>query len=362
MVVAPGVGPALGGYLVEYIDWRLIFEINVPIGLLGAVAAQFLLPELPGGKGKTFDFLGFGCVATGLFAILLAVSKGQDWGWTSYPVLILLVGSLLLLGLFVVIELEVRQPLLDVRVFVNWQFVNSLAVVGVLSTGFFGALYFVPVFLQVGQNITPMNTGLAILPQAIMMMVLMPLAGKAYDRFGARWPAVIGAAISAVGLFMLSGLDADTTRGQVVVWTMVQASGIGLAFMPAMTAGLSALPERLVDAGNSYSNLVQRVAGALGLSAFTALTMSWAAQSMADYSALLPESAGQHNPRIQQMAEAGPTGLVPMYLRAQLFATAHSYSTAFLVLGVLTTLAAGLALLLHTGRPEPGDRPVVEIA
>jgi MFS family permease len=113
-------------------------------------------------------------------------------------VLILLVGSGLLLALFVIIELEVDEPLLNVRSFARWHFVNSLVIAGVLSLGLFGSLYFIPVFLQSGQNITPMHTGLAILPQAVVMMALMPVSGKLYDRYGARWPAVVGTFLSGV--------------------------------------------------------------------------------------------------------------------------------------------------------------------
>ena len=360
MVVAPGVGPALGGYLVEYVDWRLIFMINVPIGLLGAVAARFILPELPGKRGKSFDTWGFVTVAAGLFAVLLAVSKGADWGWTSYPVLILLVGSGLLLALFVVIELEVDEPLLNVRSFARWHFVNSLVIAGILSLGLFGTLYFIPVFLQVGQNITPMHTGLAILPQAVVMMVLMPASGKLYDRFGARWPTVAGTFISGVGLMLMSAFDADTTLAEVVVWTMIQAGGLALAFMPAMTAGLAALPEQLVDAGNSYTNLVQRVAGALGLSAITALTTHWGAEILAGYKVLLQDDGMKQIGAVTNM-ENSPTGLMPMYMRMQLFAQAHSYSNAFMLIGTITCLASLLALFLKTGRPESGDKPAVEM-
>ncbi|HEY1969773.1 MAG TPA: DHA2 family efflux MFS transporter permease subunit, partial [Pseudonocardia sp.] len=89
IVVAPGVGPTLGGYLVEYIDWRLIFYINTPIGIVGAVAAMAVLPRFPGVAGRRFDLLGFLCIAAGLFALLLALSEGQQWGWTGYRVLIL---------------------------------------------------------------------------------------------------------------------------------------------------------------------------------------------------------------------------------------------------------------------------------
>ena len=85
VVVAPAVGPTLGGYLVEYVDWRLIFFINVPIGILGAIAAYLLLPTFPGRPAGRFDVLGFVTIASGLSALLLALSEGQSWGWTAYP-------------------------------------------------------------------------------------------------------------------------------------------------------------------------------------------------------------------------------------------------------------------------------------
>ncbi|HEY1969431.1 MAG TPA: DHA2 family efflux MFS transporter permease subunit, partial [Pseudonocardia sp.] len=147
VVFAPGIGPTLGGYLVEYQSWRLIFFINVPVGLLGAAVALFVLPKfakVPVGK---FDMWGFLTAAGGLFALLLALSEGQIWGWTSYPILALLLGSANLLGLFVVIELHVAQPLFDLRVFCRWQFTNSLLLVTTLSVGLYAVVFYVPLYL-----------------------------------------------------------------------------------------------------------------------------------------------------------------------------------------------------------------------
>ncbi|HEY1972066.1 MAG TPA: DHA2 family efflux MFS transporter permease subunit, partial [Pseudonocardia sp.] len=126
IVFAPGVGPTLGGYLVDYVDWRLIFYINVPIGLLGALAAMMVLPKFPATPGRKFDLPGFLCIAFACFALLLAVSEGQQWGWTGYRVLMLLAVGVNLLVLFVVIELQVKEPLLNLRVFAYWPYVNSL--------------------------------------------------------------------------------------------------------------------------------------------------------------------------------------------------------------------------------------------
>jgi hypothetical protein len=141
---------------------------------------------------------------------------------------------------------------------------------------------------------------------------------------------------------------------------MIQAGGLALAFMPVMTAGLAALPERLVDAGNSYSNLVQRVAGALGLSAITALTAKWAAEALAGYSVLMQDQGAGQLGGIAKFADS-TTSLTTVLMRARLIAQAQSYSDAFLVVGVITCLAAILALMLKTGRPEAGDKPAIEM-
>ncbi|HEY1972170.1 MAG TPA: DHA2 family efflux MFS transporter permease subunit [Pseudonocardia sp.] len=354
MVIAPGVGPAMGGYLVEYINWRLIYFINVPIGVIGIIAAVAVLPNFAATPGRKFDMPGFLCIGAGMFSLLLAVSEGQQWGWTGYRVLILFAASISLMVLFVIVELQVDEPLLDVRVFLRWTFVNSLILAGVLSLGFFASLYYVPVFLQTAQGITPMNTGLTVLPQAMVMMVIMPYAGRIYDRFGSRWPGIVGVTLAGIGTLLMAGFNADLTRPQLVVWTMIQAAGVAIAFMPVMTAGLSALPGTIVDAGNAYSNLVQRVTGALGVAAFTALSSSETAQLMADRSALLTADGPGMDPRLLAMQQHGPQGLLPVWQQMQVDVLAHTYSDIFLITGVLTLASVLLTFLLPKGRPT-GD-------
>jgi MFS family permease len=224
IVVAPAVGPTLGGYLVEYVNWRLIFYINVPIGVIGALAAMVVLPNFPGIRGRHFDLPGFVCVATGLFALLLALSEGQNWGWTGYRVLILLAGGINLLALFVVLELQVDEPLLDVRVFTYWPFVNSLLLISIMSIGLFAVLFYVPLFLQEGQQLTPMHTGLTLLPQALVMAVMMPTAGRIYDRIGPRWPAIIGLLLAGIGTLLLTRINIDMTRSELIEWMMIRAA------------------------------------------------------------------------------------------------------------------------------------------
>jgi len=362
VVFAPAVGPTLGGYLVEYTNWRLIFYINVPVGILGAIAAFIIFPRMHPTSWPKFDLWGFLAVGYGLFALLLATSKGQDWGWTGYRVLILLVSSALSLALFVVIELEVDNPLLDVRAFLYWPFTNSLLLIAVITTGLFTTLYYIPQFLQVNQGLQALNAGLVLLPSALVMVVLVPIAGRLYDKFGPRWPAVIGLTLTGVGTLLLTGINIDMTRPELIGWMMIRAAGLGLAMMPIMTGGISALPASIVSSGSAFNTLSQRVSSALGLAVLTALATAQQAQFMADRSTLLQPSGADINPQIGAMLQNGQAGLLPYWQQLQIEVEAQAYSNVFLVAGSCTLLGVVLGFFLRSGKaPGTDDAEPVEV-
>ncbi|WP_433026842.1 MDR family MFS transporter [Actinomycetospora sp. CA-053990] len=364
IIVAPAVGPTLGGYLVEYVDWRLIFFINVPIGVLGAIAAVVLLPAFRGGTSHRFDLPGFLAIAAGLFSLLLALSEGESWGWTSYPVLILLVFGTLCLALFVVIELEVDHPLLDVRVFRFWPFTNSLILIAVISIGLFGVLFYIPLYLQQYQGMGAFDSGLLLLPQAAVMAVMMPLAGRIYDRFGARWPAVIGLSVMAIGTFMLRDITLETSHTELQWLLAFRAGGIGLAMMPIMTNGLSAVPPENTSGASAFNNLVQRTSSAMGLAAMTALMTAQQAQGMSDMGGLM---GAQHVPTsgagAAAGADAGTASILQNYSMDQA-ATGQVFTTAFdnlmLITAGLSAVGVCLALLLRNKASASGEKVVVE--
>ena len=351
MLVGPAIGPTLGGYLVEYLNWRLIFYINVPVGLIAALAGTVLLPKLAPTSKRALDWWGFVTIGSGLFALLLAITKGQDWGWTSYRVLVLAVFALLALALFVVIELDLDEPLLDLRVFTVWPFVNSLLLICVLATGLYAVLFYLPLFMQEGQGIQPLQTGLTLLPEALVMATLMPIAGKLYDKIGPRWPATIGLLTAAFGTLLLCGINPDMTQGEVVAWTCLRGAGNGLALMPIMTAGLSAIPAEFSRSGSPVNNIAQRVSGALGLAGLTALATSQQNQLWADRSALIP--ANSQIPAIQEMARQGSGALLGYYRELNVAVTADAYSNVFKVCCLITSAGVLLALLLRNGAATP---------
>ena len=350
IVVAPAIGPTLGGYLVEYVDWRLIFFINVPVGILGTVAAVLLLPRFGPTPVGRFDVLGFVTIAGGLVCLLLALTEGQSWGWTSYTILILFTAGGLLLALFVIVELEVDKPLLDVTVFRHWPFTNSLLLVSVLSVGLFAVLFYIPLFLQQGKGLGAFDTGLLLLPQALVMAVLMPSAGILYDRFGPRWLAVSGLALVALGTYLMKDLTLESSNTYFVWLLVLRAFGMGLAMMPIMTGGLSVVPPDRVDGASAFNNVTQRTTAALGLAVLTSLITESRAQMEADRGALvLP---GSPMPALGP----GPTGeMAGQYAAYQLTQTqvfVESMDGLFVITAIITALGIPLALMLRSG-PAP---------
>ena len=351
VVVAPALGPTLGGYLSEYANWRFIFFVNVPIGILGAIAAMVVLTEIPGRRDRPLDVWGFVTIAGGLFALLLALEEGSDWGWTSYPVLGLFAVASNLLLLFVIIERQVEHPLIDLRIFRVPEYVVSLVLVSTFSVGLFAVSFYVPQFLQgPARNLGPIETALALVPQAPTLAVLMPLAGLLYDRIGARWLAAAGLALAGTGMLMLADITPDMPLGDLVWALVVLGAGLGLGMMPIMTGGLAAVADEQSDSAGAFNTLVQRVSAAFGLGMLTAMLGADRAQYMADRSALLGQYAAT-DPQVVGMAQEGPTGLLGLWQQTVTAALTDAYSSAFLITGWVCLGGVLIALLLPSGKP-----------
>ncbi|MDT7554481.1 MAG: hypothetical protein QOI16_3017 [Pseudonocardiales bacterium] len=357
IIVAPAVGPTLGGYLVEYVDWRLIFFINVPVGILGTVAAVMLLPRFGPTPVGRFDLLGFVTIATGLVCLLLALTEGQSWGWTSYRILILFAVSAVMLALFVTIEMEVEYPLLPVSVFRYWGYTNSLLLVSVLSVGLFAVLFYIPLLLQQARGIGAFDTGLLLLPQALVMAVIMPAAGLLYDRVGPRWPATIGLAITAVGTYLLTGVTLDSSNAHVVWLLALRSVGMGLAMMPIMTGGMAAVPPSEVDGAGAFNTVVQRASAALGLAALTSLVTDSRAQLTHDRGALI--DPGTALPSMGSGQAGDFAGMYALQQQTQTVAFVDAMHALFIVTAIITALGIPLALMLRSG-PSKAAGPAVQ--
>jgi MFS family permease len=225
----------------------------------------------------------------------------------------------------------------------------------------FASLYYVPLFLQNVQGITPWNTGLTVMPQALVMAVLTPFAGRLFDKFGARYLVMAGMTIDGIGTLMMAQINTDMSRTAILLRLMVSAAGLALCFMPIMTGGMSSLPPQITSAGSAMTTLVQRVTAAIGLAAVTAFTTIQQAQLFADRSSLLQAAGPDADPRITQMQGQGPGGLIPLFQELTGKVITQSYSNAFLLVGICVLAAVPLAYFLPKKRSTAGSSGPVEM-
>jgi EmrB/QacA subfamily drug resistance transporter len=354
IVSAPGLAPLIGGLLVQHGAWPTIFYVDTPVALLGLLAARSVLPPLRGSTARRFDPLGFLSIGFGLSALVVAFAQAPQWGWSSYRVLMLCVGGALALVLFVVIELEVDQPLLDLRVFTCRPFLALVVLIDIMFTGVFAVLVYLPQFLAQAEGLSPTDTGLLLLPQALLWMAMMPVAGMLYARVGARWPAVIGLLLAGAGTLALAGITVDTPRPALAAWLCVRAVGLGLTVVPILAGGMSALPPALVNDGSALRTLAQRITAALGLALLSAMELHQQAQLFDDHAALLRIGT---DPGLAHLVGKGPSALIGLWQQATVRAATEAYADVFLATGALTLVGAVLAaLLLPTGNPALATR------
>jgi hypothetical protein len=289
----------------------------------------------------------------------LALTEGQRWGWTSYRITILFALSAVCLALFVIIELEVENPLLDVRVFANLPYTNSLLLISVLSVGLFAVLFYIPLLLQQARGLGAFDTGLLLLPQALVMGVLMPTAGIIYDKFGPRWPAAIGLALTAVGTYLLTEVTLDSSNTSVVWLLVLRSVGMGLSMMPIMTGGIAAVPPEMVDGAGAFNTVVQRASAALGLAALTSLVTSSRAQLTQDRGALVAPDTPM--PAFGTGPAGDMAGMYAVSQQTQTLAFVESMHALFIVTAIITALGIPLALMMRSGPSTSQGTPVQHV-
>jgi EmrB/QacA subfamily drug resistance transporter len=238
------VGPSLGGWLTSQFGWRAVFYINVPVGLLALWLSLRFIPrdEESAQAAERFDLAGAFTFMAGLVALLLGLNQGEEWGWTSAPILALLAVSVGLLGVFIAIERRVANPTLDLSLFRVRLFSASAASAVFNYVCLYSVLFLLPFYLIQGRGRDPAQAGLILTAQPIIMAIAAPISGTLSDRMGARLLSTLGMAIMAVGLLLLSRLGAPSPLGQVTVGLAVVGLGTGMFVSPNTSALLGAAP------------------------------------------------------------------------------------------------------------------------
>jgi len=273
-MLAPVIGPTLGGWLVQYFGWKSIFILNVPIGLISIVIVSKFIPYYRLTTKKTFDFLGFLTVVAGSSFLLLSFSNGNNWGWGSWKTLSLLISGIVLLLLFIKRELRISSPLLQLKVFKFRQFRYSLILNCIVTISLYTGTLLVPLYLQTVLKLSPMDTGLIMLPGALVMAAASPIVGKFYDRIGPFRLVITGIIIIVAATLAFSGIGTQTPVMYIALLQLIRCLGIALCNMPLTNAAMSAVSSEYSGHASSITNWARQGLASLSIGIFSALVVS----------------------------------------------------------------------------------------
>jgi EmrB/QacA subfamily drug resistance transporter len=264
-MLAPILGPVVGGVILQNLHWSWIFLVNVPIGVIAFVAALRMIPETESGEAGRLDLTGLALLSTASSATVYGLSQlGTHSSFAAPAVVWPIVAGLVLAVAFCRHALRVERPLLDVRLYANRIFAAASLTTFALGAALFGAMILVPLYYQEVRHESVIVTGLLVGPQGLGMLLVMPLTGRLSERFGGGRVALVGVLVLSLGTIPLALVGAGTSILGISLVLLLRGVGIGLAFVPAMSAAFAALrPEQLSDA-TPQLNVLQRIGGAIG--------------------------------------------------------------------------------------------------
>ena len=368
------LGPTIGGYLVDRFVWHTIFDVNIPVGIMGMAAGALVLREYHSPEREPFDMLGFGSLAVGLAALLLALSNGNSaWntgGWTSRFILSCFAVALLAGVTFFVVEFTVRHPLIQLGLLRSRNFAVSNIVLFIFGLGMFGINFLLPIYLQDSLGFTPLQAGLIFLPVGVLQGLAAPLAGMFADRFDARLPAALGLGLLALTLYQFSAFSLLSPHSQILLPVYLRGVAMGLLFAPLTTIALSEIATRQMAQASGLINVIRQIGGSFGVALFgTILTRRTIYHAAIFGQQLDPHSAAYANLVARLHYELARTlggGLGENLARAKAVlgqlvgqqASVQATDDVFFLAAITLVLAAVPLIFVHHLRKQAGRRAV----
>ncbi|HEX7737319.1 MAG TPA: DHA2 family efflux MFS transporter permease subunit [Ktedonobacteraceae bacterium] len=276
IMIAPAFGPTIGGYLSTNFDWNAIFTINIPVGIIALLLSIFILPgrkteekAIKEENKYRFDILGLILSMVGFTALVYGITEAGSKGWGDQMVLTYIIVGAVILVAFVITELLVKDPVIDVRLFTTYTFTVANILMWVVVAVLFGALFMLPVFFENVQGNSALTSGEFLIAQGLAMGVSMAVGGTLYNRLGPRVLAVTGLILLVGGSYGLTQIDLSTTGWSLQGWLVLRGLGLGLVNMPLQTLALSAVSNKAMAKASSLVTVTRQVAGAIGVAALT---------------------------------------------------------------------------------------------
>ena len=370
VLLAPAFGPTIGGFLTTTFDWRAIFTVNLPVGVVALILGALILregsPEAETSDGpvpakKRFDVVGLFLAMAGVSALVYGITEAGSKGWSDSTVLGFIIGGGVVLIAFIVVELRVSDPVLDLRLFTNYTFAISNVLMWAVAAFLFGSLFILPEFFEILQGLTPLSAGEILISQGLAAAVTTAIAGALYNRVGPRILATVGLALLAIGTIGFTQLDVNTTGAQLQPWLIIRGLGLGLANLPLQTLAVSVVSNRAMARASSLVNVTRQIFAAVGVAVLT----TYLTQQVADH--VNPAKVafnGQPLHQAQaacttQLAQTNPAGIPACIQQAATHyighAAAQGFNSTFLLVVITCGAAAVLAIFI-------GRDPAIEAA
>ncbi|MDQ0149520.1 MDR family MFS transporter [Eubacterium multiforme] len=261
---APAMGPTLAGFIVDNYPWRYLFHIIDPICIIDLVFAYFALQNVTETKDVKIDIMSVITSTLGFGGLLLGFSNAGNKGWGSLQVLIPLIVGIISLLMFVKKQLSSKEPMLNLRVFKSKTFTFSTIIIMIVYAAFVSAELILPMYIQMARGYSAIDSGLMLMPGAIIMGVMNPIAGRLFDKIGARTLSIVGLILLTFGNLGLMFLSANTEIIHITIVYSIRLLGMSMIMMPLTTAGLNTLTNEHLAHGTAANNTLRQIAGSIG--------------------------------------------------------------------------------------------------
>ena len=261
---APAIGPSLSGWIVDHFPWQVLFWMMLPISIVVLVVAYFILQNVTERTFPPLDVSSIILSSVGFGGLLYGFGAAGDSGWASLQVLAPLIIGAIGLVFFVLRQLKLDEPILELRVLRYPMFTLNTVLGMCVFITLIGGMLILPLYMQNMSDFTAMESGLVLLPGAVLMGLMSPITGRIFDAVGAKWLSIIGFTLLTITTFMFTVLTVDTSFTYLAAVNTVRVVSVSMVMMPVTTAALNQLPQRLVPHGAALNNTMRQVASSIG--------------------------------------------------------------------------------------------------